>query len=146
MASKVPLQAHGISSDDAKAAIEALKSDMATVGRALNTAAVIPLTGTRVVIPQSGSVVAYVVCDTLTVSTGIAYHIVKVLRSGQTEGRSYDTRNAELPAYQRIYLGTYAVSTGDLLTVSVAVTGAPVPLLSAANICLSCELTPITEA
>lgn len=145
LASKLPITSAGVSASDSPHIIEALQADVASIGRTLNAAATIPLTALRVVVPQSGSVAVYCVSDSTTVSTVGNYHVLKVLRSGQDEGKSYDTRNAELPAYTRIYFGTFSCCTGDLLTVSVTVTGAPVPLLSSDNICLSCELTPVTE-
>jgi hypothetical protein len=142
---KSPIGSSGLAKTDPRL-LDALKLDVETLGRQLNTASTIFLSGPRVVMPKSGSVVVRAVSNTATAgSTGLAYHVFKVLRSGQDEGRSYDTRNFELAAYSLAYFGTLKVGTGDVLTVSVAVTGAPSPTLTSDNFTLSCELTPATE-
>lgn len=145
MANKVPLSSANVAATDATMAIRALQSDMQTVGRFLNTSTTIALTGSRVVVPQAGALDVYIVADTATASSsGVNYHLIKALRSGQDEGRTYDTRTLELPAYSLVYLGTFNVGAGDLIKVSLTVTGAPAPTLSLDNITLLCSLTPTT--
>jgi hypothetical protein len=124
--------------------IDALQQDMRTLSRVINAQASVYLTGSRCVVPVSGTIKAYVISDTATAgSTGIAYHTVVVTRSGQSEGQlSIDTRNAEISAYKPLYCGTFNVGVGDLMSMTLAVTGAPAPTLTAANLNLLCVLTP----
>jgi len=97
-------------------------------------------------IPRSGICAVYAVSDTSTTgSTAGNYHIVKVLRCGQHEtGLSYDTRNTEIQAFTPFYLGTLSVGVGDVLTVSVSVSGTNSVTLYPDNFSLRCELTPRT--
>lgn len=126
---------------------ELLKTDLRSLGQLLGSGSTIYLSGTdRVCIPVSGKARFFCVCDTTTVSTGIAYHILSLLRSGQSEtGISLDTRTVELAQYGLNYLGEVTVGRGNFCKLNIAVTGAPVPLLSSANFALFCQLTPSVE-
>lgn len=144
---RVPLTAAGVPSTDTQRAIEALQSDVQAIGRRLNQSALIYLSGNRLVMPQGGAADVYVVSDTATAgSTNTDYQVFKVLRSGQDEGKGYDARNVELPAYSLVYLGTLTVGTGDVLKLSITTTGAPSPTLTVDNLTLLCSLTASTEA
>ena len=96
----------------------------------------------RVFVPRAGRAACFLVANLSTVSTSLNYHLFQVLRGGQAEsGIIVDTRAAELSAYVAVSLGEVDVSQNTLLEVSIAVTGAPAPTLSSANIALRCELT-----
>jgi hypothetical protein len=97
----------------------------------------------RLIAPASGILRVVVVSDTATAgSTGAAYHTFTLKRNGVVANTlSFDTRRGELPAYLGGgYIGEATVATGDVITVSLAVTGAPAPTLTTANLCLSCTL------
>lgn len=98
--------------------------------------------GDRILVGVAGMAQVWAVSDTATAgSTGVAYHVVTLLRNGQSEtGRQEDTRNGEIAQYSQLFLGQLTVSPGDVLRVNVAVTGAPVPTLSVANFSLRCDI------
>lgn len=99
---------------------------------------VVPITsGTyRLVIPANGQAQVYAISDTATSgSTGGNYLVLSATRNGTTPLQlTYDTRRTEVFAYLGgMYLGELTVSTGDVITVAIAVTGAPTPILTTAN-------------
>ncbi len=127
---------------------ELVKADLRTLSQSLDTSATVYLSaGSRFVVPIAGKARFYCVSDTATAgSTGAAYHVVTILRNGQSEGIiSLDTRNAEIAQYGLNYLGELTVSPGALCVLNVAVTGAPVPTLSSANFGIFCRLNPSLE-
>jgi len=124
---------------------QAVIADLLNLSQYLADSSAISLQGPdRICCTQAGRVRVYAVSDTATAgSSGVAYHIVKILRNGQDEtGVGLDTRVAEIAAYTTYSLGSLAVSAGTVLKVSVSVTGAPAPTLSTANFSLRCDLTP----
>lgn len=95
--------------------------------------------GWRLPMTATGIASLWAISDTPTTgSTGISYHVLTMTRNGIVVGNiTYDTRRAEIPAYRGgCYLGQVAVSNGDVLAVSIAVTGGPAPTLTTANFCL----------
>lgn len=122
-----------------------VKADLRSINLFLEDLSTINLSGSdRICIPQNGRARFWCVSDTATAgSTGIAYHVLSVLRNGQSEAIvTVDTRNAEIPQYGLNYLGEVTVSRGSFCKLNVAVTGAPAPTLSAANFTLLCQLSP----
>lgn len=90
-----------------------------------------------------GVVQVWAVSDTATSgSTGAAYHTLTLYRNGAAANtQTYDTRRTEVPAYRGgAYLGESSVGTGDILSLNLAVTGAPAPTLTTANFSLLCKL------
>lgn len=99
--------------------------------------------GFRLPSPSGGIADIWAVSDTASAgSTGANYHVLALRRNGVAVGTmTYDTRRVEVSAFGGgCYLGQVAVSEGDLLSVSVTVTGAPAPTLSTANFCLRCQI------
>lgn len=124
---------------------ETVKADITTLALASAQGTTVYLGGpTRVQVPLPGVADVYVVSDTATAgSTGAAYHVVRCLRCGQdSSGRKVDTRQAELPAYSLRFLGQFTVGQGDVLALSLVVTGAPVPTLTLDNLTMRVDLTP----
>lgn len=127
---------------------ELLKQDMRSTSQLLASSNVIYLSGAdRICIPVQGRARFWCVSDTATVgSTGAAYHVLSLLRNGQSEAVvTVDTRNAEIDQYGANYLGEITVSPNSFCRLNVAVTGAPAPTLSTTNFALRCELSPTTE-
>lgn len=125
-----------------------LKADMRSVSLFLASISTLNLSGSdRICIPVNGKARFWCVSDTATAgSTGAAYHVLSILRSGQSEtGITVDTRNAEIAQYRLNYLGEITASRGNFCKLSVAVTGAPAPTLSSANFVLFCQLSPTPE-
>lgn len=123
---------------------EAVKTDLKQIVTRIGDAQDLYLSGAeRVMAPAQGLATCFMASDTATVSSSTNYHIFKVLRGGQDEsGISIDTRVNELAAYKEYCLGQVFVGQGGVLKVDIAVTGAPVPTLSVANITLRCVLSP----
>lgn len=97
----------------------------------------------RLVAPAAGVIRVKLISDTATAgSTGAIYHVFSLRLNGAAVGtQTIDTRRAELPAYLGgVGLGEVPVAAGDVLSVLIAVTGAPAPTLTTANLCLSCTL------
>jgi hypothetical protein len=90
----------------------------------------------------NGVVQAWAVSDTATSSTGANYHTLTLYRNGAAaNAQTYRTDRAEVPAYQGgAYLGEATVAIGDVLSLNLAVTGAPAPTLTTANFSLLCKL------
>ena len=131
--------------DQINDALGALKEDIQRLAGQTSKGVTTPASsGTyRLVAQASGIMRAYAVSDTATAgSTGAAYHIFNLQRNGVSVGiMNFDTRRAEMPAYLGgAYLGEVTVSASDVISIAIAVTGAPVPTLTTANLCLSCTL------
>lgn len=130
------------------AGFEAVKTDLQHL--ALNVpSAIIRLAGAdRFDCPVAGSATVYCVSDTATVGdNGTNYHTVSILKSGGSPGTSTSTKlGTQIGQYQELTLGTFPVSRGNLLKLSVAVTGAPTPTLSVANFALRCDINPSATA
>lgn len=97
----------------------------------------------RVVMPLSGQARVYAVSDIITSgSTGANYHSLSATRNGVAPlTLRYDTRRTEVIAYRGgMYLGELTVSTGDMVAVAIATTGAPTPL-TLANFGLLIDVT-----
>ncbi len=127
---------------------ELVKADIRSTSQLLASSATVYLSGSdRIQIPLQGRARFWCVSDTATAgSTGIAYHILSLLRNGQSEAVvTVDTRNAEIAQYGANYLGEIQVSQDSFCRLNVAVTGVPAPTLSAANFSLRCELEPTLE-
>jgi hypothetical protein len=122
---------------------EQVKTDVQQIALQVNQGEPMLLSGyDRIFIPRAGRARCFGIATLSTVSSSTAYHLLSVLRSGQSEsGITVDTRAAELVAYREFSLGEVDVSQGTLLQLDIAVTGAPAPTLSSANIALRCELT-----
>lgn len=137
-----PLQSNNAQFD--ATGFEAVKTDLKVMVTRIGVGQDLHLTGAdRVMAPVQGRATCFMASDTATVSSSANYHLFKVLRGGQDEtGISIDTRVNELVAYKEYCLGEVSVGPGGHLKVSIAVTGAPVPTLSAANITLRCVLSP----
>lgn len=124
---------------------ETVKADINTLALAIAQPTTLYLGGpTRMQVPVPGIADVYLVSNLSTAgSTGVNYHIVRCLRSGQdSSGRKVDTRQAELPAYSIRFLGQFTVGQGDILALSLVVTGAPVPTLTLDNLTMRVDLTP----
>lgn len=95
------------------------------------------------VMPGSGQARVYAISDTATSgSDGANYLVLSATRNGATPlTLTYDTRRTEVVAYLGgMYLGEITVSTGDVVAVAIAVTGAPTPVLTTANFSLLISL------
>jgi len=93
--------------------------------------------------PIAGQAEVWAVSDTATAgSTGIAYHVLTLYRNGAAAvTQTYDTRQTEVPKYLGgAYLGQTSVAVGDVLSLNLAVTGAPAPTLTTANFSLLLKL------
>lgn len=126
---------------------EAVKADLVALANQANTAAkVMQFSGAdRLLIPVSGRARVFACSNTATVSTGIAYHTIKILRSGVSDGTlaaGLVTSNAELAAYQQVCLGEVNVSNGTMLELSVVATGGPAPTLTTANFTIRVDVSP----
>ncbi len=137
-----PLQSQSANFDDP--GFQAVKADLQQISTVLGQAAAIPIAaGDRFLCPRTGTAQFWTSSNTTTVSSAALYHTVTCLRSGQSEtGISLVTTANEIVAYQEYFMGEIPVSQGNIISVSVTVTGAPVPTLSSANFSLRCELTP----
>lgn len=88
----------------------------------------------RAVMPANGQARVYAISDTASSgSTGGNYLVLSAKRNGTTPlTLTYDTRRTEIYAYLGgMYLGELTVSTGDVVTVAIAITGAPTALTTA---------------
>lgn len=126
---------------------EAMKADLVSIVQQLNaTGTVLRFSGAdRLLIPVSGRARIFACSNTTTVSTGIAYHTIKILRSGVSDGTLSSgivTSNAELTAYVQVCLGEVNVSNGTMLELSVVATGAPAPTLTTANFTIRADVSP----
>ena len=126
---------------------EAVKSDLVALAQAVNaTASVLRFAGAdRLLIPIAGRARIFACSNTATVSTGIAYHTIKILRSGLSDGTmpaGVVTSNAELVAYQQFCLGEINCSNGTMIELSVIATGAPAPTLTTANFTIRADVSP----
>jgi hypothetical protein len=122
--------------DSINAALGLITDDIQRIaGRTLPAAPIVSGTH-RAVMPASGQARVYAISDTATSgSTGGNYLALSATRNGTTPlTLTYDTRRTEVIAYRGgMYLGELTVSTGDVVTVAIAVTGAPTPVLTTAN-------------
>lgn len=123
---------------------DAVKADLQQLSTLVRQETTIPIAaGDRFLVPRTGTAQFWISSNTSTVSSAALYHTVTCLRSGQSEtGISLVTTANEIVAYQEYFMGEIPVSQGNIVSVSVAVTGAPVPTLSSDNFSLRCELTP----
>lgn len=137
-----PLQSQSAKFDEP--GFEAVKADLQQISTVVGQEASISIAaGDRFSVPQTGIAQFWTICNTSTVSTATAYHTITCLRSGQDEtGISLVTTDNELVAYQEYFMGEINVSQGNMIEVSVTVTGSPSPTLSSANFSLRCKLTP----
>jgi len=127
------------------AGFESVKADLQMLALQDEVAAYLHLSGpNRVLVPLAGSAFVYAVTDTATASSGAGdNHVLKCLRSGQDEsGLSQSSVNAEYIAYREMYLGRFDVGQGDVLKLSLTVTGAPSPTLTADNFTMRVALRP----
>lgn len=127
------------------AALDQVKTDIQRLAGLTQKGVTAPVSsGTpRLVAPGSGVLRVTVISDTATAaSTAANYHTFTLRRNGvAANGQTADTRRAEVPAYLGgAYLGEVATAQGDIISVSVTVTGAPSPVLTTANLSLSCTL------
>lgn len=123
---------------------DAVKADLQQLSTLVRQETTIPIAaGDRFLVPRTGTAQFWISSNTSTISSAALYHTVTCLRSGQSEtGISLVTTANEIVAYQEYFMGEIPVSQGNIVSVSVAVTGAPVPTLSSDNFSLRCELTP----
>jgi hypothetical protein len=141
MSNLPPLQSQNANFDDRGFA--AVKTDLQQLAQAIDSSGTTTLTGAnRVLVPRSGVVNIFFSTDTATVSTSTAYHVITALRNGQSEtGISINSFTNELVAYKEYYAGQRPVSQGNIIAISIAVTGSPSPTLSIDNITIRCELS-----
>jgi hypothetical protein len=137
-----PLQSQSANFDDH--GFQAVKADLQQLSTVLQRSTALSIAaGDRFLCPRTGTAQFWISSNTTTVSSAALYHTVTCLRSGQSEtGISLVTNANEIVAYQEYFMGEIPVSQGNIVSVSVAVTGAPVPTLSSDNFSLRCELTP----
>ncbi len=126
---------------------ELVKQDIRSASQLLASSSTLYLSGTdRICMPVQGRARFWAVSDTATAGSGAAYHVLSLLRNGQSEtGITVDSRNAEIAQYGANYLGEAQVSQNSFCRLDVAVTGVPVPTLSSANFAIRCELSPTLE-
>lgn len=97
----------------------------------------------RLVSTATGRMDVWAISDTATAgSTGAAYHTLSIKVNGLTPlAQTYDTRRQEIPAYRSgVFLGQITVGYGDVVSVTIVVTGAPAPTLTTANFCVLATL------
>lgn len=126
---------------------ESVKADLVSLANAANAASAIKqFSGAdRLLLPISGRARIFACSNTTTVSTGIAYHTIKILRSGTSDGTMPNgvvTSNAEITAYTQFCLGELNVSNGTMIELSVVATGGPAPTLTTANFTIRADVTP----
>lgn len=123
--------------------VDAVRQDMRNIGKAVGSAPIY-LSGKRVIVPLQGlsqiTANVYAVTDTATVSSGGNYHTLAALRSGNA-GQPISSLAAEFPAYSPMWLGAFPVGFGDLLSLSLTVTGSPSPVLTLENFTVLAILT-----
>lgn len=141
-----PLQSQSAKFDEP--GFEAVKADLQQISTVVGQAAALSIAaGDRFLVPRTGTAQFWVSSNAATVSSAANYHTITCLRSGQSEtGISLVTSANELVAYQEYFMGEIPVSQGNTISVSVTVTGAPVPTLSSDNFSVRCELTPAQSA
>lgn len=124
--------------------VDAVRQDMRNLGKAVGSAPLY-LSGPRVIVPLQGlsqiTANVWAVTDTATAgSDGSNFHTLAAMRSGNL-GNAIDSSAAEFPAYGPMWLGEFPVGFGDLLALSLVVTGAPVPVLTLDNFTVLAILT-----
>lgn len=98
----------------------------------------------RMVCPVAGIMDLWALSDTATAgSTGVNYHTLGSTVNGFAQvTQTYDTRRQEIPSFKGgCYLGRLSVGYGDVVVVTLIVTGAPAPTLTTANFSLLAQLT-----
>lgn len=127
----------GIASE-VNAALQLVRDDVQRLSGQGVTGKTIVTSGTyKLVCPASGRLDVWAVSDTATAgSTGVDYHVLSVRVNGLAPiTQTYDTRRQEVPAYRGgVFLGQITVGYGDVVSVTIVVTGAPAPTLTTANI------------
>ena len=126
---------------------EMVKADLMALAQQVNaTSTLLRFSGAdRLLLPVSGRARVFACSNTTTVSTGIAYHTIKILRSGLSDGTmsaGVITSNAEITAYTEFTLGEVNCSRGTMLELSVVATGAPAPTLTTANFTIRVDVSP----
>lgn len=123
--------------------VDAIRQDVRNLGKSVGSQPLY-LTGKRVVVPLQGTsqitANVYAVSDTATVSSGGNFHTLAATRSG-VAGNSIVSSAAEFAAYKPMWLGAFSVGFGDLLALSLTVTGSPSPVLTLENFTVLAILT-----
>lgn len=97
-----------------------------------------------VCMPARGQCNLYATCTLSEAVNGANYYTLTGTRQGQPANPAVTvaTNQIAITAYKEMYLGSFAVGQGDVMSVNLVATGAPATTLLVTNFVIRCELTP----